>query len=263
MRRNKYTIQEVKNFAIKKNGKCLSDTYINNKTKLEWKCNICSNTWSMSFKPILILGNWCPYCAGRYNNNIHKVRKLAIERGGRCLSAKYKNNKTNLIWQCGKCKHMWEARLDRIKSGTWCPNCRISHGERKIAKYLDSHKIKYKREYKLNYKNMRFDFYLPKYNMAIEYDGVQHFSIYGRYTPNIETLLKRQRFDIDKTLYCVKNSIRFVRIHYSSLNHINNTLDKIFNQSDHLIFTSWSPYNYIIKHLDTKTQFLMLLTGVG
>ena len=39
--------------------------------------------------------------------------------------------------------------------------------------------IKYKRQYKFdNCKNkykLRFDFYLPDYNIAIEYDGKQHY----------------------------------------------------------------------------------------
>jgi very-short-patch-repair endonuclease len=215
----------------------------------------------MSFKPILLLNNWCPKCAGRLNNNINTIQKLAIDRGGKCLSSIYKNNKTNLKWECGKCNHVWLARLDRVKSGTWCPNCNKSHGEKAVQKYLEQNKIEYICEHSLNLRNMRFDFYLPKLNIAIEYDGIQHFQIYGRYTQNKEILLKRQKFDIDKTKHCIENNITLIRIHYTSLNIINKILDKILTFEDKLILTAWDEYKYIINHINTP--FLMLLTGVG
>ena len=235
MRRKKYTIEEIKQIAIEKNGICLSNIYIHNKSNLDWKCNICDNIWSVPAKSIIVAKNWCPYCMGRHNNNIQTVKQLAIERGGLCLSLVYRDNKTNLSWKCGKCQYIWLARLDRVKSGTWCPNCRRSHGERKIADYLDSKNIEYKQEYRLGEKNMRFDFYLPKHNMAIEYDGSQHFSITRRYTPDIETLHKVQKLDIDKTLYCVKKSIRLIRICYKSFNNIDNILTQIFEYSDNIL----------------------------
>lgn len=34
-RRNKYTIEECREFAITKNGECLSNTYVNNRTYLK------------------------------------------------------------------------------------------------------------------------------------------------------------------------------------------------------------------------------------
>ena len=50
------------------------------------------------------------------------MRKLAIERGGKCLSTKYTSNKTKLRWQCKK-GHEWEAIPHNIKQGHRCPKC--------------------------------------------------------------------------------------------------------------------------------------------
>jgi len=70
-RKIKYTIDEVKEFAIKvKNGLCISDIYINNKSNLTWKCGKCKNLFFNSFKNVKYLNNWCPYCSGKLNNNI-------------------------------------------------------------------------------------------------------------------------------------------------------------------------------------------------
>ena len=112
------------------------------------------------------------------------------------------------------------------------PSLPRSHGEREITKYLESHNIEYKHEYRLTEKNTRFDFYLPTHNLAIEYDGVQH-------------------------------SIRIVRIHYMLLNNIKDILEEIFKHKNNLIFTAHAAYNHIINNLDTNIEYLLLLTGVG
>jgi len=44
MRRHKYTLEEVKNIALQKEGSCLSTIYQNNKINLKWFCKKCSNT---------------------------------------------------------------------------------------------------------------------------------------------------------------------------------------------------------------------------
>lgn len=55
--------------------------------------------------------------------------------------------------------------------------------------------------------SLRFDFYLPKYRMAIEFDGKHHFEpIYGyeRYLDTIDS-------DLRKDLFCKKYQIRLRR----------------------------------------------------
>ena len=65
------------------------------------------------------------------------------------------------------------------RQGKGCPQCSLSKGEAKVAKYLDEHNIQYIVEYPIKNPrsghNLRFDFFLPNQNMFIEYDGLQHF----------------------------------------------------------------------------------------
>lgn len=59
-----------------------------------------------------------------------------------------------------------------------------------------------------------FDFYLPYYNMIIEYDGQQHFEpikIWG----GEEKLKRQQENDEIKNQYCKNNNINLVRIPYT------------------------------------------------
>jgi len=44
MRRHKYTLEEVKNIALQKEGSCLSTIYQNNKINLKWFFLIQRNT---------------------------------------------------------------------------------------------------------------------------------------------------------------------------------------------------------------------------
>jgi peptide methionine sulfoxide reductase MsrB len=53
---------------------------------------------------------------------IEEMKILAQERGGRCLSHEYVNNKTKLLWECAE-GHQWEAKANHIKGGRWCPVC--------------------------------------------------------------------------------------------------------------------------------------------
>ena len=47
------------------------------------------------------------------------MREYAAQKGGKCLSKKYINNKTKLKWQCGK-GHQWFAKYT---GKYWCPYC--------------------------------------------------------------------------------------------------------------------------------------------
>ncbi|OFX32547.1 MAG: hypothetical protein A2X08_03720 [Bacteroidetes bacterium GWA2_32_17] len=115
----KFGIDKMKQIAKSKGGKCLSKEYVNQKTKLRWKCKE-GHIWNA--KPITLkIGTWCPYCAKTIKRTIEEMQQIAEARGGKCLSEKYTNNKTKLKWQCAK-GHIWES-VTVMKGGTWCPYC--------------------------------------------------------------------------------------------------------------------------------------------
>ena len=111
--------------------------------------------------------------------------------------------------------------------------------------------------------NKRFDFYLPEMNICIEFDGIQHFQIYKRYTVTEEELIKRQKFDIEKTNHCIKKKIRLLRISYIHINIINDILEKFFEEKCMLFFSSFSLYRYLIDNIKENTNISVLKTGVG
>jgi hypothetical protein len=89
----------------------------------------------------------------------------------------YINDRTKVPILCKEHDVFYQTPSVHMRSG--CPICSESKGERKIRKYFDKFKIDYKREYKFqdckNILPLRFDFYLPKYRVVIEFDGKQHY----------------------------------------------------------------------------------------
>jgi hypothetical protein len=125
----KLTIEECQQVAKERGGKCLSTKYKNTSTKMLWECSE-GHQWESKFDIMKSRGNWCPQCYDKRRGdtcrgNIKDCQRLAEERGGKCLSKKYKNNKEKMLWECSK-GHQWESRFDLMKSkGNWCPQCAI------------------------------------------------------------------------------------------------------------------------------------------
>lgn len=97
-----------------------------------------------------------------------------------------------------------------------------SEGEQIIKNLLTKLQISFLQEYtfldcinpKTN-KRLKFDFYLPDYNLLIEYDGSQHFITRERGWYTQEELKNIQERDKLKDTYCKEHNIRLIRIPYT------------------------------------------------
>lgn len=119
------TIQDMQQAAKVNNGECLSEVYINNITKLRWRCFV-GHEWN-AVPSSIRQGSWCPECAkislGKARlYTIEDVCSFAKEKNGACLSSVYVNSREKLRWRCEK-GHEWEACFGNIKTGHWCPVC--------------------------------------------------------------------------------------------------------------------------------------------
>lgn len=121
--KTKYTIDYMRSFAESKGGRCLSGKYVNNRTKLLWKCDNPEHPpFEKDFSHIIDRSQWCPICAGKRQHKIEDMQSLAEQRGGKCLSTKYINIDTKLEWECDK-GHTWSTIPYVVMSGSWCPTC--------------------------------------------------------------------------------------------------------------------------------------------
>lgn len=117
------SMEEIYAIASSHNGKCLSETY-NPPEKLKWQCEF-SHTWEADLHNVKS-GHWCSVCPhrnwGKKPISLEKMREIAVNHGGQCLSEFYSDTDSKLKWMCEK-GHIWEAIPSAIKKGHWCPIC--------------------------------------------------------------------------------------------------------------------------------------------
>ena len=123
-----YANEELKilqQIALGKGGKCLSKNYLGAHIKLQFICKK-GHKWKATPDKIK-QGRWCPKCAidkraKQRRLPIEDIQKIALEKGGWCLSEEYINAHTKLWFQCGE-SHIWDATPDSVKTRHWCPYC--------------------------------------------------------------------------------------------------------------------------------------------
>jgi hypothetical protein len=193
--------------------------YENSKRKVKIVCPI-HGVFEQNTVNHIHLKNNCPKCV---NNNIKSTTKdfikKAIEVHGNRFDyslVEYENSKTKVKIIC-PIHGVFEQNTTHHLRGVGCPICNSSKGEIEIMKLLISYSIKYEKQKTYhNCKNIKllpFDFYLPEYNMCIEYDGRQHYESI-KYFGGEKRLKKQKQIDSIKNEYCKNNNIRLIRIKY-------------------------------------------------
>lgn len=70
---------------------------------------------------------------------------------------------------------------------------------------------------------LSFDFYLPEFNICIEFDGEQHYKPVKWFggKEGFELTLKRDKC---KNIWCVENNIKLIRIKYNEIDKISKII---------------------------------------
>lgn len=115
--------------------------------------------------------------------------------------------------------------------------CLVSYWNMYIEQFLKKNNIENQPEYPVVIDGVRYkyDFYLPEYNLMIEYDGRIHYEparYHGKDSEqDLIDLKKRQKRDRIKTKYCEDNNINLLRIPYWESKNIetiiNNRLQRL------------------------------------
>lgn len=181
-------------------------------------------------------GSGCPKCANEEKGKYKLLNnEIFINKSNEVHKNKYNYSLVNYVRSHKKVKilcskHGIFEQLPYVHlNGSGCPYCQNSKGEEKIQNYLKKNNIEYCPQHtfkKCKYKSpLFFDFYLPKYNICVEYDGEQHFK--KRHKGDTDENLKiRQTRDQIKNIYCKNNNIKLLRIHYTELKNIDFILEE-------------------------------------
>ena len=199
------------------------EKYVNTKTKLDV---ICPNGefWQVNYNTFQN-GHRKP-CKPL---NYEYVKDYIENEGYILLSKKYVNNRTKLLIKCPYCGNEFKVHFNNFKDcNSRCPKCQNNFkGEKEIERILNKFNIKFNTQYKFKdckfKRYLPFDFYLPDYNLLIEFDGIQHYEIrghFGGYDGFVDTKIR----DTIKNIYCKDNNIDLLRIPYWDYKNIENIL---------------------------------------
>ena len=217
--------------------------YVNGNTKV---IIICPIDGKFSQKPKNhLMGKGCPKC-GIETISLKKrsttkmfIAKAQLIHGNKYNYGKvfYVNAKKDVIIGCpihGKFSQKPTHHLNRHG----CPICQSSKGEIKITKILDKDNEKYikQKSFKdcINPKTkcrLKYDFYLPKHNILIEFNGLQHYMKNTRWHQNEETLEKQQFRDQIKKDYAIHHGYKFLVIKYND--NIEEIMAKVLATESH------------------------------
>ena len=228
----KFTYGYVKEYIENEGYKLLSTEYINANSYVEVECPK-GNKFKTKFGSFKS-GHRCRECYFIYENNkttthsYEYIKNKMLSEGYKLLSEEYINAHTKLQVQCPY-GHIFEQKYNSFQQGYRCPYCNESKGEKEIRTILNSLNIEYIPQYKFDDCKFKyvlpFDFYLPQYNVLIEFDGVQHFKIikhFGGFDRFVDRIIR----DTIKNEYCKENDIKLIRISYKEIDKIEEILIK-------------------------------------
>lgn len=198
----------------------------------------------------LLQGHGCPKCGVKKNADKKRLTICdCIERFIEIHGDKYDyskmdyiNTRTKICIICPEHGEFWQTPQKHM-SGQGCPKCKRSHMENDISMLLTNNNIEFIEQKKFSWLGLQsLDFYLPKYNIGVECQGLQHFEP-TKHFKNCEVLLKRDEL---KYQLCNENNLKL--LYYTDYNISDETLNKhrIYTE-DNLVFNKKELLNKIIN----------------
>lgn len=187
----------------------------------------CGNVYEVTPDKFL-RGRRCPRCANeaRRGTTEEFTKKVdTLTDGEYVVKGEYEGALKKIPMLHTFCGNMYEVRPNEFLTGSRCPNCRLSKGEKAVQDSLDFLGIDYIREHSFNsLGKYRYDFYLPSERIAIEYDGRQHFEAVS-YFGGEEALERIRQSDAIKTAFCEHENIDLLRIPYTEFDRVSELVE--------------------------------------
>ena len=204
----------------------------------------------------------CPKCGGRKKTTEDFIKCAKEIHGDKYdySKSKYINSTTKIEIICPEHGSFFQSYVGHILLKQNCPVCSKTtyKGEEKISNYLKAMKIEFETQKTFedckDKRCLKFDFFIPKQNLIIEYDGIQHFSPTSFGNDADYNLKYNVKHDKIKEEYCKKNNLKLLRISYEDFDNIEEILHN--NISTTFIMT-WP------KDFDKEKYAINILNSLG
>ena len=167
--------------------------------------------WETLFHSFKNNGNRCNTCAIEYRRSLlvysyDKVKDMVEQDGYKLISDEYVNSRTKITVECDK-GHTYDVELASFNRGRRCPICdhqkTVSKAEIELTEFIKSHVDDVIVSDRVQIAPLELDIFLPKYNIAIEYNGLYWHS---------EQQGKGKNYHLNKTLKCKEKGIQLLHI---------------------------------------------------
>lgn len=217
-------------------------------------------------------GRGCPKChfdqmakdrAMGKDEFINKAKELFGEQYD-YSKVEYINGQKNVCLICPAHGEFGVTPNNHLSKKSGCPICNESKLEKELAFILDKQNVKYQRQKGFKWLGRQsLDFYLPKHNIAIECQGIQHFKpvdFAGKGEEWANKLFKENKKRDDKKLIkCLSNNIEMIYVidndeYFDNKYHFDNAEPFSDNVSYKIILIN--NFENYINHLIETSYFL-------
>lgn len=214
----------------------LLSEYTNAFGTIKYKCDRCGYEHEAEAHSLLKRQDPCLNCTNRLPTDPVQLKDELESYANIEILSDFIRLSDTVDCQCKICNKKWKTKVAYIKSGYGvCPFCNTnSKGERAITKYLLERCIDFEPQKTFKQlisekgRNLSYDFYLPNYNLLIEYQGEQHYEpveLFG----GEDMLVKQQERDKIKRQYAKNNKYYLLEIPYWSFQDVDTILDDTLN----------------------------------
>lgn len=228
IKNNKDFGKEIQNLVNKEY--LFLEEYKGRNIKIKCRHNICNYEWNITPNDFINNNVRCPKCNKKqrrtdieYKNYI----KQLVDNEYIFLD-EFVNTKNKMLCLHKKCGKEFRVSPNNFIRGTRCPFCKtVSKGETKIRNFLENNKIEYEQHKVFSWSDKKiYDFYLPKYNLIIEYNGVQHYKETNFFKVSLK---EQQRIDLHKRNMAENHNIKYLIIPYTNYDNLEELLiNKLF-----------------------------------
>jgi hypothetical protein len=239
--------------------------------RIWWQCNKNSEHEWIDYISNRNKISSCPFCSGKRPSKDYNLLVINPEL---CEDWDYNKNKKNpeeycpnssekVYWKCKECGHEWKVSIysRNGKSKNGCPECSKSKGEKRCKEVFISKNYieicqdeydellsKYNNSYFIPQKAfnglkglggglLSYDFYLPKYNLLIEYQGEQHERYIKGFHKSKKDFEKQIEHDRRKKEYAKQNGYNFLEIWYWDFDNIESILVEYLSSLNDVIYS--------------------------
>ena len=247
-KRNQEYYNKLKQICDEKGYTLIETEFVSAKSDIHYICSKHPDIVRTSQYDVLIHGHGCPECgkektAESCRKSDEDIKKELNKRGLDFVKTERVNGITHIYYLCRKHNDkVRQIEMSNFLNGGGCPVCRESVGERNIRNYLEDKNISFIQEWWhkecRDINPLKFDFYIPDYNLCIEFQGEQHYRpyYYNNFAKNKEEAQRMfddtQRRDQIKRDFCKQRGIKLLEIPYQfrKTEKTIEFLDKFFKE---------------------------------